>query len=59
MLRKARYPACPEEIGLSREPFGHAGFTALLIRKRYTVLDVLDESGLLEQTVGEMLDFLS
>lgn len=59
MLRKARCPACPEEIGLSREQFGHAVFTAQLIRKRYTVLDMLYESGLLEQAVAEMLDFLS
>ena len=58
MLRKARCPARPEEIGLSREQFGHAVFTAQLIRKRYTVLDVLYESGLLEQAIGEMLDRL-
>ena len=47
MLRRANCPAAPAEIGLSREQYLHAVPAAQLIRTRYTVLDLLYESGLL------------
>jgi len=47
MLARANCPTRPAEIGLTREEFIHGVVTAQLIRKRYTILDFLYESGLL------------
>lgn len=51
LMKKASCPTTPEEIGLSREQFIHAIFTAQLIRIRYTALDLLQEAGLLAEAV--------
>lgn len=48
MLRAAGAPTHYSEIGMSREQFLHAFRAAQLIRKRYTVLDMLYEAGLLD-----------
>ncbi|MBO4649291.1 MAG: sn-glycerol-1-phosphate dehydrogenase [Lentisphaeria bacterium] len=48
MLKKAKCPTTPAEIGLTREQFFHAVPAAQLIRTRYTVLDTLYECGLLD-----------
>ncbi len=51
LLRKAGCPMRPEEIGLSREQFIHGFRAAQLIRKRYTVTDLLYEAGLLDSAL--------
>ena len=59
MLKKANCPTTPAEIGLSREQFLHAVPAAQLIRTRYTILDLLYESGLLDdacQTLEKMFE---
>ena len=48
MLKNAHAPTRFEEIGLTAEQFYHGIKTAQLIRKRYTVLDMLYEAGLLD-----------
>jgi glycerol-1-phosphate dehydrogenase [NAD(P)+] len=53
-LKKASCPTEPEEIGLSREQFIHGIFTAQLIRKRYNILELLFDAGLLKKAVKEM-----
>ncbi len=47
-LRRASCPVAPEEIGLDREQFLHGIPTAQCIRKRYTILDLLAEAGLMK-----------
>lgn len=49
MFRVASCPVAPSEIGLGAEQFRHGILAAQLIRNRYTVLDVLDELGLLRE----------
>ncbi len=51
MLAAAGAPAVPEEIGLSHEQFIHGIKTAQLIRKRYTILDLLYEAGVLDDAL--------
>ena len=46
MLRKANCPTTPAEIGLESGQFVHGVAAAQLIRKRYTILDVVYELGL-------------
>ena len=53
-LKNASCPTEPEEIGLSREQFIHGIFTAQLIRKRYNILELLFDAGLLKKAVKEM-----
>ena len=48
MLKEAGAPTHYSDIGMSREQFLHAIHAAQLIRKRYTVLDMLYEAGLLD-----------
>ncbi len=48
LLKLAGAPTEYAEIGLSRKQYLHGLFTAQLIRKRYTVLDMLFETGLLD-----------
>ena len=57
MLQKAKAPVHPAEIGLDREQFYHGIFAAQLIRTRYTLLDVLYETGLLE-AAAESLEIM-
>lgn len=47
MLRRAGCPTAPAEIGLSDAAFLHGLHTAQLIRKRYTLLDLMEELGVL------------
>lgn len=54
MLQAAGCPTSPEEIGLSREAFKATYFRAQMLRKRYTVLDLAVEAGILEECVEEL-----
>ena len=47
--KAASCPAAPADIGLGNEQFKHGILAAQLIRNRYTILDVLDELGLLRE----------
>ena len=51
MLKKASCPYSHHQIGMSDEQYLHVVETAQLIRKRYTILDLLYESGVLPQAV--------
>ena len=53
-LRSAGCPTAPEEIGLGKAQFIHGIFAAQLIRKRYTVLDLLYDAGLLKAAVAKV-----
>ena len=54
MLSSAGAPTSPVEIGVTGEHMRSAVWTALFIRSRYTVLDLLYETGLLEDAVAEV-----
>ena len=54
MLRTAGCPTSPEEIGLSREAFKDTYVRAQMLRKRYTVLDLAIETGVLDECVEEL-----
>jgi glycerol-1-phosphate dehydrogenase [NAD(P)+] len=54
MLRAANCPTSAQEIGLGREQFLDAVKTAQLIRKRYTILDLLYEIGLLDAAMHKL-----
>ncbi|MBP5639071.1 MAG: sn-glycerol-1-phosphate dehydrogenase [Victivallales bacterium] len=54
MLLKVNCPVKASDIGLDREQFLHAIRAAQLIRKRYTVIDVLYEIGLLEDAMKDL-----
>ena len=49
MFRAASCPVTPAGIGLDAAQFKHGILAAQLIRNRYTILDVLDELGLLRE----------
>ena len=49
MFRAASCPVAPAEIGLDAAQFRHGILASQLIRNRYTILDVLDELGLLPE----------
>ncbi len=51
MLRRAGCPTRAEEIGLTRTEAIRTAFRAQMIRKRYTVLDLAWDFGVLEQTL--------
>lgn len=53
-LKKAGCPVTPEELGLAPGQFIHGVRTAQLIRKRYTLLDVLEECGVMEYMMNEL-----
>jgi len=53
-LKQAGAPTEYEAIGLSREQYLHGIRTAQLIRKRYTVLDLLYECGLFETALATL-----
>ncbi|MBQ9503084.1 MAG: sn-glycerol-1-phosphate dehydrogenase [Lentisphaeria bacterium] len=53
-LKDAGCPTTPEEIGLDREQSIHGIFTAQLIRRRYNILDLLYDAGLLKTAVEKM-----
>ena len=54
MLKNAGCPVCPAEIGLTEEQFLHGVRTSQLIRIRYTILDLLYESGLLDEAMKDL-----
>ena len=54
MLEAAGCPTTPVEIGLGWEDFGKTYRRAQTIRKRYTVLDLAFETGLLDECVEEL-----
>jgi glycerol-1-phosphate dehydrogenase [NAD(P)+] len=54
MLRAAGCPTHPSEIGLSRSAFQDSYRRARMIRRRYTVLDLAAETGVLDELVGEL-----
>jgi glycerol-1-phosphate dehydrogenase [NAD(P)+] len=53
-LQAAGCPTTPGELGLTRDRFRETYRRAQMIRPRYTVLDLLGETGLLDQCVGEL-----
>lgn len=53
-LREAGCPTSPEEIGLSVEDFRATYKRALMLRRRYTVLDLASEAGILTECVEEL-----
>lgn len=54
MLRAAGCPTSPGEIGLSREDFKATYRRSQMIRSRYTVLDLANEAGILDECVEEL-----
>jgi glycerol-1-phosphate dehydrogenase [NAD(P)+] len=55
MLHAAGAPAEAVEIGVGREYLRRTALHALYLRSRYTVLDLLDDCGLLEAAVEAAL----
>lgn len=53
-LQAAGCPTTPEEVGLSRDRLRATYRRAQMIRPRYTVLDLLNETGLLDDCVNEL-----
>jgi glycerol-1-phosphate dehydrogenase [NAD(P)+] len=53
-LRAAGCPTSPEEIGLSIEGFKATYRRAQMIRSRYTILDLANETGILDECVEEL-----
>jgi glycerol-1-phosphate dehydrogenase [NAD(P)+] len=54
MLAAAGCPTAPEEIGLSRAALRTTYTRARTIRRRYTVLDLAHEAGVLETCADEL-----
>jgi glycerol-1-phosphate dehydrogenase [NAD(P)+] len=54
MLAAAGCPAGPSELGLDRSAFKATYHRARMIRRRYTVLDLAAETGLLDDCVDEL-----
>ena len=54
MLRAAGAPSRPSEIGVSPEVLRDTYFRCRTIRRRYTVLDLAAETGVLESCVEEL-----
>jgi len=54
LLRAGGCPVSPEEIGLERNEFRAAYTRARMIRSRYTVLDLANETGILDGCVEEL-----
>jgi len=52
MFKVAGCPCQPAEIGLTRAELARGMYKAQLIRKRYTVLDLAYETGLMDHLVG-------
>jgi glycerol-1-phosphate dehydrogenase [NAD(P)+] len=55
MLQAAGAPVHPEQIGISRERLRSTCFKAQSIRRRYTVLDLLAETGLLDAAAERVI----
>ena len=54
MLRAAGCPTSPEEIGLGWDEFKATYRRAQMLRKRYTVLDLANETGIFDECVEEL-----
>jgi glycerol-1-phosphate dehydrogenase [NAD(P)+] len=54
MLAAAGCPTAPEEIGLPRDDLRATYTRARTIRRRYTVLDLAHEAGILDDCVAEL-----
>jgi len=54
MLRTAGCAFAPEQIGISRDRLRKSYEQALFIRRRFTVLDVADRAGLLEESLSKI-----
>ena len=54
LLRAAGCPTGPSELGLDRPAFKATYHRARMIRRRYTVLDLAAETGLLDECVEEL-----
>jgi glycerol-1-phosphate dehydrogenase [NAD(P)+] len=54
MLKAAGCPSSPAEIGLPRSAFKETYHRAQMLRRRYTVLDLATETGLLGELVDEL-----
>jgi glycerol-1-phosphate dehydrogenase [NAD(P)+] len=54
LLAAAGCPTRPSELGLTASAFRATYERARMIRRRYTVLDLAAETGLLEEVVGEL-----
>jgi glycerol-1-phosphate dehydrogenase [NAD(P)+] len=54
MLAAAGCPTTPEEIGLTEDDLRATYTRARTIRRRYTVLDLANEAGVLEAAVDEL-----
>ena len=54
LLQAAGAPTEPDEIGVSREQLRESYTLARTIRARYTVLDLVNETGILDACVGEL-----
>jgi glycerol-1-phosphate dehydrogenase [NAD(P)+] len=52
--QRSRLPTTPGEIGLSHERLRATYRRAQMIRPRYTLLDLLNEAGLLDECVAEL-----
>ena len=53
MLRSAGSPAAPEDIGLTAAELRRTVAAARFLRRRYTVLDLLEEAGLLQSALDD------
>ena len=54
LLQEAGCPTTPGEIGLSTEDFKATYRRAQMIRSRYTILDLTNETGILDECVEEL-----
>ena len=54
MLKAAGCPTHPSELGLTPAAFRDTYHRARMIRRRYTVLDLAAETGLLDECVEEL-----
>ena len=54
MLREAGCPCEPEQIGISAERLRKSYWQALFIRRRFTVLDLAQRAGLLDDALGKL-----
>ena len=56
MLGQAGSPVTPGEIGVSTDTLKQTVYSARFLRSRYTVFDLLDETGLLDTAIAAVLD---
>lgn len=55
LLRGAGCPVTPEETGLTRESFIQSMVPAQYLRDRYTILDLLDDLGKMEEVIARIM----